>query len=52
MPSALIEHAGHKYIAVALAADASGGEWMTRLIRSLDEIIVAPQMAVSDGVFR
>ena len=50
--SALIEHAGHKYIAVALAADPSGGEWMTRLIRSLDAIIVAPQMAVSDGVFR
>jgi hypothetical protein len=37
---------------VALAADPSGGERMTRLIRSLDEIIVAPQMAVSDGVFR
>jgi len=50
--SALIEHAAHKYIAVALAADPSGGEWMTRLIRSLDAIIVAPQMAVSDGVFR
>ena len=49
--SALIEHAGHKYIAVALAADPSGGEWMTRLIRALDAIIVAPQMAVSDGVF-
>ncbi|MGH8478374.1 MAG: serine hydrolase [Gammaproteobacteria bacterium] len=50
--SALIEHAGHKYIAVALAADPSGGEWMTRLIRSLDDIIVAPRMAVSDGAFR
>ncbi|MGQ0594913.1 MAG: serine hydrolase [Gammaproteobacteria bacterium] len=50
--SALIEHAGHKYIAVALAADPSGGEWMTRLIRSLDEIIVPPQVAVSNGVFR
>jgi beta-lactamase class A len=50
--SALVEHAGHKYIAVALAADPSGGKWMTRLIRSLDAIIVAPQMAVSDGVSR
>jgi len=39
-------------IAVALAADASGGARMTRLIRSLDAIIVAPQMAVLDDVFR
>ena len=39
-------------IAVALAADRSGGEWMTRLIRSLAGIMVAPQVAVSDGGFR
>jgi len=37
--SALIEHNGRRYIAVALAHDAKGGVWMTRLIREMDNII-------------
>jgi len=39
--SALIEHDGRRYIAVALANDAKGGEWMKKLIHEMDEIIVA-----------
>jgi len=38
--SALIEHNGHTYIAVALANDANGGEWMKKLIRGMDNIIL------------
>jgi len=37
--SALIEHNGRRYIAVALAHDSKGGVWMTRLIREMDNII-------------
>ncbi|WP_231288407.1 serine hydrolase [Mariprofundus ferrooxydans] len=39
--SALIEHNGRRYIAVALADDARGGIWMTKLIRAMDNIIMA-----------
>jgi len=39
--SALIEHDGHRYIAVALANDPKGGEWMKKLIHEMDEIIIA-----------
>jgi len=39
--SALIEHGGRRYIAVALAKDPRGGEWMKKLIREMDSIIVA-----------
>jgi len=39
--SALIEHDGHRYIAVALANDPHGGEWLTKLICEMDKIIVA-----------
>ncbi|NWF36474.1 serine hydrolase [Mariprofundus sp. KV] len=38
--SALIEHNGRRYIAVALANNPKGGEWMTRLIQAMNEIIV------------
>ncbi|MDQ7000653.1 MAG: serine hydrolase [Mariprofundus sp.] len=37
--SALIEHNGRRYIAVALAHDSKGGVWMTQLIREMDNII-------------
>ena len=37
--SALIERGGRRYIAVALANDPKGGEWMKKLIREMDEII-------------
>jgi len=39
--SALIEHDGRRYIAVALAKDPKGGEWMKKLIHEMDAIIVA-----------
>ncbi len=38
--SALIEHNGRRYIAVALAEDARGGEWLSRLIVRLDDLIL------------
>jgi len=41
--SALIEHNGRSYIAVALANDPKGGEWMKQLIREMDEIIFEMQ---------
>jgi len=42
--SALIEHNGHTYIAVALANDPNGGEWMKKLIRGMDKIILAQHL--------
>jgi beta-lactamase class A len=38
--SAIVEHNGRTYIAVALAESPKGGEWMTRLIGELDSIIL------------
>lgn len=38
--SALVEHKGHSYIAVALAHNRHGGQWLKRLIVTLDKIIV------------
>lgn len=40
--SALIEHDGHSYIAVALAENPKGGQWLSELIVALDDIIVQP----------
>jgi len=51
--SAIVERAGHRYIAVALAHDAHGGEWLRRLIVALDDLIEAPsptQLARLDGM--
>lgn len=38
--SAIIEHDGHRYIAVALAEDSQGGVWLSRLIARLDDLIL------------
>lgn len=38
--SAIVEHAGRTYIAVALARNPSGGEWLSSLIVELDGIIM------------
>ena len=46
--SALIEHDGHRYIAVALANDPHGGEWLKKLICVMDEIIVATHASGAD----
>jgi beta-lactamase class A len=37
--SGIIEHDGHRYIAVALAHDPAGGKWLSKLIVSLDDLI-------------
>jgi beta-lactamase class A len=37
--SAIVETAGHKYIIVGLAEDASGGAWLSRMIQPIHEII-------------
>ena len=39
--SAIIERAGRRYIAVAMAEDAAGGEWLSKLIVAMDEIVFA-----------
>jgi len=46
--SALIEHGGHRYIAVALANDPHGGEWLKKLICEMDDIIVAQHASHAD----
>lgn len=38
--SAIIEHDGRTYIAVALAKNTEGGQWLSRLIVELDRIIM------------
>ena len=38
--SAIVEHNGRTYIAVALAENPRGGEWLTKLIGELDNIIL------------
>jgi len=38
--SAIVEHAGRTYIAVALAQSPAGGEWLKNLIAELDTIIL------------
>jgi beta-lactamase class A len=37
--SAIVERAGRRYIAVALAEDPDGRRWLERLIRAFDEVI-------------
>lgn len=37
--SAIIEHDGKRYIAVAIARDRKGGEWLSRIIVALDGIV-------------
>jgi len=41
--SAIIEHDGHRYIAVALAKSPLGGKWLSDLIVAMDNLISKPQ---------
>ena len=41
--SAIVEHDGRRYIAVALAQDPNGGQWLSRLIVAMDELIRQPR---------
>jgi beta-lactamase class A len=40
--SAIIEHDGHRYIAVALAKSPLGGKWLSDLIVAMDDLISNP----------
>ncbi|MEE4263527.1 MAG: serine hydrolase [Desulfobacteraceae bacterium] len=40
--SAIIEHDGHRYIAVALAKSPLGGKWLSELIVAMDDLIAKP----------
>ena len=41
--SAIIEHEGRRYIAVALAKSPLGGKWLSELIVALDDLISKPE---------
>jgi beta-lactamase class A len=43
--SALVEDDGRKYIIVGLAEDASGGAWLSRLIKPIHEFMVPAKLA-------
>lgn len=47
--SAIVEHGGRTYIAVALARSPRGGDWLKRIIVELDDIIMA-QPVLSAGL--
>jgi beta-lactamase class A len=42
--SAIIEHDGRRYIAVALAKSRHGEQWLQKLIVALDELVCQPEM--------
>ncbi len=51
--SAIVEHNGRKYIAVALADDPAGGKWLSDLIVALDDLICqTPQAAAASDTPR
>jgi len=45
--SAIVEHNGRRYIAVALAQDPRGGQWLSKLIVAMDELIMQPDPVAS-----
>jgi len=45
--SAIVEHAGRTYIAVALAQNPAGGEWLKKLIAELDTLILEQPTATA-----
>jgi beta-lactamase class A len=47
--SALIEHAGHRYIAVALSHSPDGGRWLSELILGLDGLVCRPEPLPAKG---
>jgi beta-lactamase class A len=46
--SALIEHEGHRYIAVALSQSPDGGRWLSELIVAMDNLICRPESVAPD----
>lgn len=47
--SALIEHEGHRYIAVALSRNPEGGKWLSDLIVAMDRLICQPELPPANG---
>ena len=47
--SALIEHEGHRYIAVALSYNPEGGRWMSELIVAMDNLICRTGLTAPRG---
>jgi len=47
--SALVEHAGRTYIAVALTEDPNGARWLERLILAMDELIMSRPLPAQPG---
>ena len=45
--SAIVERDGRRYIAVALAEDPKGGQWLSQLIVEMDKLIFSEQVASS-----
>lgn len=45
--SAIVERDGRRYIAVALAEDPKGGQWLSKLIVEMDKLIFSEQLAAS-----
>ncbi len=43
--SAIVERNGRRYVAVALAKDDNGGEWLRRLIVAMDDLIFQPEQS-------
>jgi beta-lactamase class A len=50
--SALIEHEGHRYIAVALSQSPDGGRWLSELIVAMDNLICRPGSLTPDDLTR
>jgi beta-lactamase class A len=44
--SAIVERDGRRYIAVALANDSNGGEWLKKIIVAMDDIIFTPNTPI------
>ena len=47
--SALIEHEGHRYIAVALSQSPEGGRWLSELIVAMDNLVCQPEGGVPNA---
>ena len=45
--SAIVERDGRRYIAVALAENPKGGQWLSQLIVEMDKLIFSDQLASS-----
>jgi beta-lactamase class A len=50
--SALVEHEGHRYIAVALSQSPEGGKWLSELIVAMDNLICRPKSVMREDITR